>query len=186
MPDIKKELLDKNMKIRKVTPEYQDKTSALLRSAFPKSLHETQLVEKFHNNGTPLHEWVCIHINKVIGYIAFSNAYKDNEIYGLHLAPMAVAPQFHRQGIGSELIKFALRQDPIKTSTIFVLGNPEFYKRFGFEPCSIPICPFDNKNKHFMAIRNATKTTFTIGYEAEFDTQSVVYKAKKSRSKRKK
>ncbi len=156
------------MKIRKPTREIYVKVSALLSSAFPKSRYETELVEEFHENDTPIHEWVCIHINKVIAYIAFSNAYNGNEVCGLHLAPIAVAPKFQRQGVGSELLRFALRQEAIKNSPLFVLGNPKFYKQFGFEHCTIPTCPFDKENRHFLAIRNTTTTRFIIGYEPEF------------------
>ena len=39
------------MKIHKFTPENHDKTSALLRQAFPGSSFEVQLVENFHKNG---------------------------------------------------------------------------------------------------------------------------------------
>lgn len=158
----------RKMKIRKPTPENYGKVSGLLGSAFPKSRFEKKLVENFHANKTPIHEWVCIHVNKFIGYIALSNAYKDKEICGLHLAPLAVAPEFQRQGIGSELIRFALRQEPIKTSTVFVLGNPEFYQRFGFRQCAIPLCPFDKDNRHFLALGSTVTASFTVGYEPEF------------------
>jgi len=156
------------MKIRKPTQEIHSKISGLLNSAFPKSKYEAGLVEQFHGSDTPILEWVCIHINKVIAYIAFSNAYNGNEVCGLHLAPFAVAPHFQRQGVGTELLKFALRQESIKKSPLFVLGNPEYYRRFGFEPCTMPICPFDKNNRHFLAIRNTTTTQFIVGYEPEF------------------
>ncbi len=156
------------MKIRKPTPETYDKVAALLNSAFPNSRYEAELVESFHGNKTPIHEWICIQTNKVIAYIAFSNAYNGKSVCGFHLAPLAVAPQFQRQGIGSELIRFALRQDPIKTSPLFVLGSPQFYQRFGFEPCALPICPFDKNNRHFSALGNITTTRFVVGYEPAF------------------
>jgi putative acetyltransferase len=156
------------MKIRKPTLETRVKISALLKSAFPKSRYEQKLVEELHNNDTPIHEWVCIHMNKVVAYIAFSNAYNGEDICGLHLAPLAVAPQFQRQGFGSELLKFALRQQAVKESPLFVLGNPEFYQRFGFTHCTLPICPFTRNNRYFMAIRNEVTTRFIVGYEPEF------------------
>jgi len=83
---------------------------------------------------------------------------------------MAVTPEFQRQGVGSELLRFALRQEPIKNRTLFVLGEPGYYKKFGFEPCNLPICPFDNDNAHFLSIRNETITRFIVGYEPEFKT----------------
>jgi putative acetyltransferase len=159
-----------NMKIQKVTEETRGKVYALLRCAFPGSAYESELVQNFHKNGKPEHEWVCIHTNKVIAYLAFSNAYHGKNVCGLHLAPMAVAPEFQKQGVGSELLRFALRQEPIKNQTLFVLGEPGYYKRFGFEPCSLPVCPFDKDNAHFLSMRNNTTTLFIVGYEPEFRT----------------
>jgi putative acetyltransferase len=156
------------MKIRKVTPDMHPKASALLRQAFPGSSYEVRLVENLRKNDKDLHEWVCIHTNKVVAYIAFSNAYNGAQVCGLHLAPLAVKPEFKRQGIGSELLRFALRQDVIQANTLFVLGDPGFYKKFGFEPCAIPVCPFDKNNAHFLSIRNTVSTQFTVGYEKEF------------------
>ncbi len=162
------------MKIRKLIPEEYAKTSAMLVQAFPGSAYEAQLVETLHRNGKSMHEWVCIHINKVIAYIAFSNAYNGMAVCGLHLAPLAVKPEFQRQGIGSELLRFALRQDVIKDSTIFVLGAPAFYQKFGFEPCPMPLCPFDRNNVHFLSIRNKPSGHFTVGYEPEFKSLQAV------------
>jgi putative acetyltransferase len=156
------------MKIQKVTKENQAKAYALLRNVFAGSEYEAELVQKLHDNGKQVHDWVCIHSNKAIAYIAFSNAYNGNDLCGLHLAPMAVAPEFQKQGVGSELLNFALRQDPIKNQPLFVLGEPGYYKRFGFEPCTVPICPFDKNNAHFLSMRNNTTTSFVVGYEPEF------------------
>jgi putative acetyltransferase len=158
------------MKIQKLTEENRPKAYALLQRAFPASEYEVKLVQKFHENGKPAHEWVCIHTNRVIAYLAFSNAYHGSNICGLHLAPMAVTPEFQRQGVGSELLRFALRQEAIKSQSLFVMGDPGYYKRFGFEPCAQPICPFDKDNAHFLSIRNETTASFTIGYEPEFKT----------------
>jgi putative acetyltransferase len=158
------------MKIRKLTPENYAKVSALLQQAFPGSTYEGQLVENLHKNGKTVHEWVCIHVNTVIAYIAFSNAYNGTAVCGLHLAPLAVKPEFQKKGVGSELLRFALRQDIIKNSTIFVLGAPGFYQKFGFAPCAQPLCPFDKKNGHFLSIRNNPSSRFTVGYESEFQS----------------
>lgn len=156
------------MKIRKLSPDIYGKATALLRQAFPGSHYEEQLVMSLHKNQKMMHEWVCIHTNKVIAYIAFSNAYNGADVCGLHLAPMAVKPEFQQQGIGSELLRFALRQKIIKESTLYVLGYPGFYRKYGFEPCSNPICSFTKKNKNFLSIRNDESSQFTVGYEPEF------------------
>lgn len=158
------------MKIQKLTEQNRPKAYALLQRAFPRSEYEANLVQKLHENGTPVHEWVCIQTNKAIAYIAFTQAYHGSEPCGLHLAPMAVTPEFQKQGVGSELLRFALRQEQIKNQTLFVLGEPRFYKKFGFEPCTMPTCPLAKNNAHFLSLRNETTTSFVIGYESEFKT----------------
>lgn len=156
------------MKIQRLKEEHRAKTYALLRNAFPRSEYEARLVELLHENNKPIHEWVCLHTGKAIAYIAFSNAFNGREICGLHLAPMAVRSDFQRQGVGAELLRFALRQEEIKSQTLYVLGEPGYYARFGFERCSQPLCPFDKNNNHFLSMRNEGAASFTIGYEAEF------------------
>lgn len=156
------------MKIRKLIPENYAKASALLRQAFSGSKYEVRLFENLHKNEKLLHEWICIHRNKAVAYIAYSNAFYEKEVSGLHLAPLAVTPRMQNQGIGSELLRFSLRQEEIREKTLFVLGAPGFYTRFGFQRCTTPICPFDKNNEHFLSIRNTISTPFTVGYEPEF------------------
>jgi putative acetyltransferase len=161
------------MKIQQLTSENRPKVYALLQRAFPGSDYETELVRNLHDNGKTVHEWVCIHTSKAIAYIAFSLAYQGKEICGLHLAPMAVAPDFQRQGVGTELLRFALRQEAINSQTLFVLGKPGYFQRFGFAPCSRPLCPFDISNTQFLSMRNAFVTSFIVGYEPEFGTAAI-------------
>lgn len=156
------------MKIRKPTIDNYPKVYALLRQAFPGSLYEMQVMEKLHRNAKVQHEWVCIHINSVIGHIAFTNAYNGSDVCGLHLAPIAVKPEFQKQGVGSELLRFALRQPFIKDSAIFVSGDAAFFQRFGFEPCLMTVCPLKKRNSHFLSLRDESKSRFTVGYEPEF------------------
>lgn len=158
------------MKIRPINEELYGKAYALLRRAFPGSDYEASLVQQFHEHNRPIHDWVCIQTNKVIAYIAFSNAYRGEEICGLHLAPMAVAPEFQKQGVGSELLRFALRQEASKNQPLFVLGEPGYYSRFGFEACRQPVCPYDKNNAHFLSMRNKGDIDFIVGYEPEFKT----------------
>ncbi len=168
------------MKIQKLTEEHRAKAYALLRRAFPNSEYEAHLIQMLHENNKPLHEWVCIHTGKAIAYIAFSNAYHGRNICGLHLAPMAVSPDFQRQGVGAELMRFALRQEAIKNEALFVLGKPAYYLKFGFERCSEPICPYDQNNAHFLSMRNDGNSCFTIGYEPEFKAAAKAPKPPKS------
>lgn len=156
------------MKIRTLTQENYPKVAALLQQAFPRSKYEVQLFDALHAKGRVLHEWVCLHRDTVTAYIVFSKAFDGATVCGLHLALFAVKPQMQNQGIGSELLRFALRQDVIKESTIFVLGSPKWYQKFGFERCAVPVSPFATGNAHFLSIRNTAARHFTVGYEPEF------------------
>ncbi|MDZ4183674.1 MAG: N-acetyltransferase [Desulfuromonadales bacterium] len=158
------------MKIQRLTAENRPRVYALLRLAFPESEYEARLLENLHKNGKTVHEWVSVHRNKIIAYLAFTPAYHGKNVCGLHLAPLAVTPEFQQQGVGSELLRFALRQEEIQSSPLFVLGEPGYYQKFGFAPCPQPLCPFDKINTHFLSLRNETTTGFTIGYEVEFMT----------------
>jgi putative acetyltransferase len=76
----------------------------------------------------------------VVGHILFTPVTIENEgqrIVGMGLAPMAVLPEHQRHGIGSQLVTRGLeilraRRCPF----VVVVGHPEYYPRFGFEPCS--------------------------------------------------
>ena len=73
----------------------------------------------------------------VVGHCAFSIVTADPALEGaaLGLAPVSVAPSRQRSGIGSALVETGL--DICKTrgaSLIVVLGEPEYYSRFGFKP----------------------------------------------------
>lgn len=77
---------------------------------------------------------------QVVGHIFFSPATietDDRRIVGMGLAPMAVLPDRQHQGIGSRLVEEGLRR--IRATScpfVVVLGHPDYYPRFGFEPAS--------------------------------------------------
>ena len=55
----------------------------------------------------------------------------------LALAPMAVLPQWQRRGVGSRMVQDGLeRAARTAFALVVVLGHPEYYPRFGFEPAA--------------------------------------------------
>ncbi len=75
--------------------------------------------------------------NIIVGHILFSyiDLIGEESLEVLGLAPLAVVPQFQRQGIGSALVKAGLEiADAMKEALVIVLGHPHFYQRFGFQP----------------------------------------------------
>ena len=58
-------------------------------------------------------------------------------VRGMGLAPMAVLPDRQRQGVGSALVRHGLEALRARSCPfVIVLGHPEYYPRFGFEPAS--------------------------------------------------
>ena len=76
--------------------------------------------------------------DKAIGHILFTKC-SINDIKNcplMHiLAPLAVIPEYQKQGIGGMLIKKGLEllQD-INSEIVFVLGHIEYYPKYGFIP----------------------------------------------------
>ena len=77
---------------------------------------------------------------EVVGHILFSGVSVEDRSTttpALVLAPMAVAPAHQRAGIGSALVRAGLERAAGRPeAAVIVLGHPEYYPRFGFEPAS--------------------------------------------------
>jgi putative acetyltransferase len=75
----------------------------------------------------------------IVGYVLFTRAWVEHEegwiVRALCLAPLAVAPDRQQEGIGSALVEAGLDAVcALGEQLVFVLGDPAFYGRFGFEP----------------------------------------------------
>jgi putative acetyltransferase len=71
----------------------------------------------------------------VVGHVLLSPVSIDGnyEPRGLGLGPLAVASAHQRRGFGTRLVEAALRRARLLGfSYIVVLGNPQYYSRFGF------------------------------------------------------
>ncbi|MDJ0792845.1 MAG: N-acetyltransferase [Woeseiaceae bacterium] len=81
---------------------------------------------------------VAIVDDQVVGHVIFTTcAVEGSDLRSSLLAPLAVAPGFQRQGIGSEIVKAGLqRLIDSGVEVAFVLGDPAYYSRFGFVPDS--------------------------------------------------
>lgn len=76
--------------------------------------------------------------NKIVGHILFTLVVlraDSEEQSGMGLAPMSVAPDQQRRGVGSTLVREGLER-LFDGGCVFaaVLGHPAYYPRFGFEP----------------------------------------------------
>ncbi len=100
---------------------------------------EAALVETLRECVQPLISFVAEVDAAVVGHIMFSpvSVSADPRLRMMGLAPMAVAPAYQRQGIGSALVRAGLaRCKALAFCAVVVLGHPEYYPRFGFLPAS--------------------------------------------------
>lgn len=75
--------------------------------------------------------------SQAIGHILFTRVNLDPSvnIEAAILAPLAIVPEYQKQGIGRRLVEEGLRRlDEQGVALVFVLGYPDYYSRFGFEP----------------------------------------------------
>jgi putative acetyltransferase len=103
--------------------------------AFP-TRAETDLVEQLVRDGDAAISIVA-NSDHVVGHALLSRMAAEADghtIAALGLAPVAVHPDRQGQGIGSALIEAALRHArEAGTEMVFVLGEPGYYGRFGFD-----------------------------------------------------
>ena len=101
---------------------------------------EADIVDGLREKCNGLLSLVATREGRVVGHILFSPVTIDGpgEAPGIMgLAPMAVLPEYQRQGIGSALVRSGL--DLLRDQgcpAVIVVGHPGYYPRFGFTPAS--------------------------------------------------
>jgi putative acetyltransferase len=130
----------------------------LLEAAFGGTA-EADLVENLRADRDLIWTRVALDPNgAILGYVAFPRlvlATRDGERHVIGLAPLAVAPAYQRRGIGSALVRAGLDAAVRDESLCFVLGDPAYYQRFGFDPRlgAEYVSPY--AGPHFMALHLA-------------------------------
>lgn len=103
---------------------------------------EAELVRKLLNDSSakPLLSLLAFKEDKAVGHILFTNVRltkTSNMVSAAILAPLAVVPDYQKQGIGGQLIKRGLEiLSESGIALVFVLGYPEYYPRHGFQAAS--------------------------------------------------
>lgn len=102
----------------------------LLIEAFPTSF-ETRLVQQLRKDGDVVFSLVAVEDSDVIGHVLFSRLRAPDA--ALSLAPVAVTANRRRRGIAAALIEAGLERAREESwSAVVVLGDPSYYRRFGF------------------------------------------------------
>ena len=125
--------------IRPEKPEDTDAIRELNVSAFGQST-EADIVDRLRENCPDAISLVAEDDSGLVGHILFSPAEilsMGRRVQGMGLAPMVVLRERQRQGIGTRLVAEGLKRLQEKNCPyVIVLGHPEYYPRFGFEPAA--------------------------------------------------
>ena len=120
--------------------------------------NEADLVDALREKAAPTISLVATLDEKVIGHIFFSPVTVgsgESAFTAMGLGPLAVLPSYQNQGGGSSLVREGLRECKSRGHDIVVvLGHPNYYPRFGFEPASSKGlgCEYDVPDEVFMVI----------------------------------
>lgn len=118
------------MIIRPETPRDIAAIYRVITDAFGQS-DEADLVKALRNAGDAIVSLVAEEDGEIVGHVLLSKM--EAPFRALALAPLAVAPDRHRSGVGSALARDALqRVREAGWDAVFVLGDPGYYSRFGF------------------------------------------------------
>jgi putative acetyltransferase len=124
-------------------------------AAFPTPL-EAELVEALIREGDAVVSLVAMRAGEIVGHIMLSRmavSADSRDLRALGLAPLGVLPGYQGGGIGKSLIEAALG---IARATgedmVFVLGEPDYYRRFGFAADTAMPFASPYAGPYFMAI----------------------------------
>jgi putative acetyltransferase len=144
---------------------------ALHRAAFGGD-GEAKLVDALRADGAVVLSLIAAEGADIVGHVLYSRLTLDPPSNGaLSLAPVAVAPEQQKRGIGARLIEEAHRMLTAKGEKIvFVLGDPAFYGRFGFSAAAAkPFrTPYDGEYMQALALAPDAPKSGTVRYPVAF------------------
>ncbi|MFZ0272252.1 MAG: N-acetyltransferase [Acidobacteriaceae bacterium] len=115
-------------------------------------LAEAQLIEELRDGGDIVLSLVAEEDGQVVGHVLLSRL--EAPFPALALAPVSVLPARQRSGIGSALIEQAVRQARDEGwASVFVLGDPHYYERFGFSAEAAAGFTSPYAGRHFLVLQ---------------------------------
>jgi putative acetyltransferase len=133
----------------------------VVSSAFGR-LSEAELVGELREAGDSVVSLVADDDGQIVGHVLLSKM--DAPFPALALAPVSVIPTRQRSGIGSALIKRAvIKARDEGWAAIFVLGDPNYYKRFGFDQEAAAGFTSPYAGRHFMVLKLSPSLPATTG-----------------------
>ena len=120
------------------------------KAAFLQSA-EAQLVDDLRDAGDSVFSLVAVEGGTIVGHAMFSRL--KAPFPALALGPVAVLPEHQRAGVGTQLIREGItRSAAAGWAGIFVLGDPSFYRRFGFDVGKASAFTSPYAGPHLMAL----------------------------------
>jgi putative acetyltransferase len=123
------------MSIRPAAPDDAAAIRAVLIAAFPTTA-EADLVEALIRHGDATVSLVAERAGEVVGHVLLSRMRVSGDgraCRAVGLGPVGVLPGFQGGGIGAGLIEAALAiARAAGEEFVFLLGEPDYYRRFGF------------------------------------------------------
>ena len=112
---------------------------------------EAELVDTLRESGDMVISLVAEDEGEIIGHVLFSKLQAPDKC--IALAPLSVKPSRQNQGIGSRLIREGLARAKLDGwQAVFVLGEPEYYERFGFSTAIVDNFETKYPKPYFMAL----------------------------------
>ncbi|MEM8942746.1 MAG: N-acetyltransferase [Pseudomonadota bacterium] len=137
---------------------------------------EHLIVNALRHAGALTASLVAMENEQLIGHVALSpvrilDGTSESTSNWFGLGPVSVEPGMQGQGVGSKLVRAALKQlEVLRANGCVLLGEPEYYCRFGFSPLPglvLPGVPIE----YFQAIvLRGTPPTGTVFYHEAFQT----------------
>lgn len=122
--------------VRPETPADVGAIRDINRAAFGVSA-EADLVDHLRADGDLLLSLVAEREGRIVGHCGFSRLTVTDAgrmAAGVSLGPVAVLPECQRNGIGRMMIRDGIaRLRRAGETLLFVLGDPDYYARFGFD-----------------------------------------------------
>lgn len=133
---------------------------------------EADLVEALRRGGELILSLVAETAGVITGHVAFSRLVPaDGSLKASALAPVAVLPGWQRTGVGSALVRDGLdRLSARGEDVVLVLGEPDYYSRFGFsvEAARVFRTPYDGPYLQAVHLHEAVGAGGELSYARAF------------------
>jgi len=126
------------MYIRKSDDSENRNAFAVEAAAFGSDVEANLVMDLLNDpSAKPCLSLLAFENDKAVGHILFTRVrlLPEQQLLAALLAPLAVLPEYQGHGIGGQLVEqgFQVLADS-GVDLVFVLGYPDYYSRFGFEP----------------------------------------------------